>query len=208
MLFLIQICSMDSLGSDIVAIIVAVLTVAVGWYSSFKKEKDKKRKAYDRTYSNLSQENAEENVVRHEKRQPEYLHIEELDEDQDQEDELDDLFDFIFKGKEKKEEVPQIQKDPEPEPEPESVFVPEEAIPATLAYNNGFQENIENANALKEPHHHVEKMPVYNYDRADGGISDGKNHDYNNLTIKERLKISPRDMIVFSEILKPKFRDF
>lgn len=130
--------------SDIVSLILAIITIAAGVYSSFGSKKKKK-------------EEKEENV---------FDFADDITADHSTEDEEIDMFDFN-----PGERICSVGEDKEDE----------EGLPSTAGM--------------------AEELPVYDM------CADNEEREDAVHRLRERIKDSPKELVLFSELLKPKFKE-
>lgn len=138
--------------SDLLSILLAIITLAAGFYSSSKKS----RKSVDSVAPNPDMSQHEDMSIS----------------DVFQED------DFF-------QEIASMMDDAEPSQYRQAEPLMEEAVPQTVVSGSGKSETEE---SVKEPESVCEEQKQN--------------------SLKERLKGSPKDAILFSEILKPKYKEF
>jgi FtsZ-interacting cell division protein ZipA len=146
--------------SDLLSILLAIITLAAGFYSSSKKS----RKSVDSVAPNPDMSQHED------------MSISDIFQEDDFFQEIASMMDDAEPDQDSDQDQAQVQ-----EAEP----LQEEAVPQTVVSGSGKSETEE---SVKEPESVCEEQKQN--------------------SLKERLKGSPKDAILFSEILKPKYKEF
>lgn len=157
---------MNYLDSDILGIVVAMITVAFSIYSSITARKKKGSRAPGNVQSAQVVEQEENPAVL-------------------ESNEIDELFDLFLSGKTVKEEASEMVEETveEPVPAEENIRIEvQEGIPQTVEPDR--------ISAVIE-----EQPPMENE------IGDAQD-------LKKRIKLDPKDIVICSEILNPKFKEF
>ncbi len=159
--------------SDILTVIIAMITLAAGVYSSVAK---KKKSALNGKGSenDLSGEEDKKGIL-----EKIFVTEEEIDEEAE-------LFDYIFGTGKKKDAEEEIE---EPLDQIEELYEGEKSVSVMQ------QDELESAeDEFSEAFERIRVEEESNENQLEG--------------LKERVKKSPKDMILFAEILKPKFKEF
>lgn len=183
-MILIKFIGMDS---GLLGIIMALLLAAISGYSSYKSAKKKRAgsKAAGAGVSFQSDTGREK--------------LE--DEEEEDDDEFEDIFSFVFKNRKMDEENPAAAFSADAEPQEEEIgseFVQD----GTFAGQNDTEEGVPATVALEQPS--LQDVQVAATGRDAYAENQGTG---NSAAIRERIKQSPKDLILFSEILNPKFKE-
>lgn len=181
-MILIKFIGMDS---GLLGIIMALLLAAISGYSSYKSAKEKRAGGTTAGAGDSIQSDTEK----------------EEREDDEEDDEFEDIFSFVFKNRkmDKENAAAAFSADAEPQAEENgSVYVQD----GTFAGQSDTEEGVLATVALEQPMSmEVQAAPVGKDAYAENQVTK------NSATIKERIKHSPKDVILFSEILNPKFKE-
>ena len=169
---------MFTLDSDILAILLAIISFIIPAINAIR-EKKKKPKSQEQTQSDPFHFVEEE-------QEPSHTVVEESP-DKSLSNEIEDLFSELL-GLQHKEDQ-QVQEEPEEEL-PEQEHNPEQQEPK-------IQET-----AVKEPYQEGIQATVTMLQE------NSPEPEENAKSVKERIKTNPKDMVLFAEILKPKFKEF
>ena len=157
---------MNYLDSDILGIVVAMITVAFSIYSSITSRKKK---------GNRTPENVQSAQVYEQEENPAVL----------ESDEIDEFFDLLLSGNAEKEEASDMVGETMEEPSPAEENVrPEEQEGISLTI---WPDRISAV---------IEKQP-----QLEDEVGDAQD-------LKKRIKLDPKDIVICSEILNPKFKEF
>ena len=147
---------MFTLDSDIMGILMALLTFLIPLISALVERKRKKRKG------EVADILPDEEPVDNQQNQ-----VREPDSQQERHDELEEMFNLI------------LGKEPQQEEEEKEVEVPVDIVP--------------------------QELPEEEFEAVEEGET---NKEEPRKGLKERLKDNPKDMVLFSEILNPKFKEY
>ncbi len=147
---------MFTLDSDIMGILMALLTFLIPLISALVERKRKKRKG------EVADILPDEEPVDNQQNQ-----VREHDPQQERHDELEEMFNLI------------LGKEPQQQEEEKEVEVPVDIVP--------------------------QELPEEEFEAVEEGET---NKEEPRKGLKERLKDNPKDMVLFSEILNPKFKEY
>lgn len=169
---------MFTLDSDILAILLAIISFVIPAINAIR-EKKKKPKSQEQTQSDPFHFVEEE-------QEPSRTVVEESP-DKSLSNEVEDLFSELL-GLQHKEDQ-QLQEEPEELPEQEHNPVKQEPQIQETAVEEPYQEGIQvTVNTMQQ--------------------ENSSEPEENAKSVKERIKTNPKDMVLFAEILKPKFKEF
>lgn len=154
--------------SDLLSILLAIITLAAGFYSSTKKS----RKSVDSAAPNTDMSQHED------------MSISDIFQEDDFFQEIASMMDDAEPDQDSDQDQAQVQ-EAEPSQYRQAEPLQEEAVPQTVVSGIEISENEEIAE---------EQNSICEEEKQD--------------SLKSRLKGSPKDAILFSEILKPKYKEF
>lgn len=174
---------MFTLDSDILAILLAIISFIIPAINA-AREKKKKQKAREQVQSDPFHFSDEEQ---------EHIHtIVEESSDEPRRNEMEELFSELLGLQHKEEQQEQekpVEEFPEQEQNPVQPLFTEDPKMQETAVGEPCQEGIQaTVNNMQQ-----ESEPA---------------QEENAKSLKERIKANPKDMVLFAEILKPKFKEF